>query len=183
MTIHLIGSGETGSKWPGIGPSIGCNDASKWGHPIDYLLLLNGPGQFQESRRQVIISTQPKKVYTNQPHHWKKHFENVNEITPLRRWSTGSPVKKGIYYHSSTSPFVGLSLAYNWGFNNVVMWGVDLVNHHRFGRGQKAHIQEMLKFDSYIKALQGQGMKVFIGSRGTSFDNILTVWDKELLNT
>jgi hypothetical protein len=182
MTIHIIGSGETGSKWSGIGPSIGCNDSFKWGHPIDFLLLLNRPSQFQESRREVILSTKPKKVYTNMPYVWEKYFKDVHELSPLRRWSSGSPVKKGIYYHSSTSPFVGLSMAYNFGFNNVVMWGVDLITHQKYGRGQDGHIREMLKFNSFIKAIQAQGMKVYIGSKGTAFDSILPVWDKQLIN-
>jgi hypothetical protein len=182
MTIHLIASGETGSKWPGIGPSIGCNDSGKWGHPIDFLLLLNRPSQFPPSRLETIIRTKPKKVYTNMPYAWNKYFENIHELIPLTRWTRDKKARKGTYYHSNTSPFVGLSMAQTWGFNNVVMWGVDLITHHKYGKEGKGHIQEMLRFDSYIKALQADGMKIFIGSRGTAFDNLLPVWDKNLIN-
>lgn len=179
MTIHIIASGETAGKWDGIGPSIGVNDAWKWGYPTDYLILLNIPGQFQPSRLEVIKSSKPRKLYTNVPASWKNHFDHIETITPLRRWSAGEPVKQSIIYHSKTSPFVAISLAYSWGFNQVVLWGVDMVTHQRYGHGQSGHVQEMMKYQTYIKALKDKGVRVVIGSRGTAFDNILPVWDKE----
>lgn len=178
MTIHIIASGDTGAKWPGTGPSIGVNDAWKWEHPTDYLVLLNLPSQFQQSRLEVIKNSQPKKVFTNTPSPWDKYFENTHMISPLRRWSKGEPVKKSIIYHSNTSPFVAISLAYSWGFNKIVLWGVDMVTHHRYGKGQAAHVQEMLKYQSYLQAIKLHGVDVFLGSKGTAFDHILPVWNR-----
>jgi hypothetical protein len=179
MTMHIIACGDTGEKWDGQGPSIGVNDAWRWGHPTDYLILLNSPHQFQSSRLETIKASKPKKVYTNLPSQWSPYFDQVNQISPLRRWSSGEPVKKSIYYHSNTSPFVALSLAFTWGFTEAVMWGVDMITHQRYGKQGSGHVQEMLKYQSYINALKNHGMTVFIGSKGTAFDNILQVWEKE----
>lgn len=181
MTIHVVASGETGSKWDGIGPSIGCNDAAKWGHKLDFLLLLNGPNQFQYSRLETIIKSTPKKVYTNMPSVWEKYFPNCNRVF-LRRWSAGDKLNPNYTYHSGTSPFVAISLAYSWGFNKIVLWGVDLVNHERFGIGKTKHFQELQKFRTFAQALKEKDVKVFIGSRGTAMDSFLPVWDKESVN-
>jgi hypothetical protein len=181
MTIHIIASGETGAKWDGIGPSIGVNDAAKWGYGLDYLLLLNSPGQFQQSRLETILKTKVKKVYTNLEPVWKKHFDNTHKIH-LRKWSVGEKISPNYIYHSHTSPFVGISLAYSWGFNKIVLWGVDLMTHRHFGIGQNKHFPEVNKFRTFALALKEKGVRVFIGSRGTAMDEFLPVWDKESIN-
>jgi hypothetical protein len=181
MTIHIIATGETASKWDGIGPSIGCNDAAKWGHPLDYLLLLNSPNQFEYSRAQTIIKTKVNKVYTNMPSIWEKYFNNCNRVM-LRKWVTGEKLSKNYTYHSGTSPFVAISMAYSWGFNKIVLWGVDLVNHQRYGVGTAKHYQEVDKFRTFIKALRDVDVKVSVGSKGTALDSFTPVWEKETLS-
>jgi hypothetical protein len=179
VPIHIIACGDTGKHWDGSGPSIGVNDCEKWGHKVDYLILLNSPGQFQASRLETIKASKPHKVYTNMPSQWSAYFDQVNLIAPLRRWGKGEPIRNGVYYHSNTSPFVALSMAYSWQFKQIVLWGVDLVTHHRYGKDGSGHVQEMMKFQSYFHALKSHGVEVFIGAKGTAFDNILPVWEKE----
>lgn len=180
MTIHIIASGESGSKWNGEGPSIGVNDSWKWGHPTDYLLLLNFPNQFQSSRLDTILQSKPKKVYSNVPSSWTRHFDNVVDLK-LRRWSSTSKLSKNYIFHSNTSPFVGISLAYSWGFNHIVLWGVDMITHHRYGKGQSGFFQEFDKYRTFINALKNQGVQVHLGATGTALDHILPVWNKEKL--
>lgn len=178
MTIHIVASGETGSKWAGEGPSIGCNDAGKWGHNLDYLVLLNLPSQFQSSRFEVIKETKPRKVLTNTPGAWGKYFDHVHQI-PLLKWSDTTKLKSNVTYHSNTSPFVAISLAHQWGFKKIVLWGVDFITHHRYGKEGTGHVREMLKYMSFIKALNSAGTQVYLGSLGTAFDRHLQVWNKE----
>lgn len=178
MTIHLIACGETGSKWDGQGPSIGVNDCFKWGHHPDYLVLLNNPSQFQSSRLEVIKETKPRKVLTNAPSAWEPYFQHVQQI-PLRRWSSSEKLDKGHIFHSMTSPFVGISLAHNWGFTKIILWGVDFTNHHKYGKHCSAHVGEMLKYVSFFKSLESVGTKVLLGSPGTALDHHLQVWNKE----
>jgi hypothetical protein len=178
MTIHIIGTGDTAEKWNGIGPSIGVNDAYKFGHPLSFLILVNTPNQFQHSRLEIIKKTVCKEVYTNSPTLWSKFFGNIHELY-TRKWSGGDKLSRNYIYHSRTSPFVGLSLAHSWGFNNLVMWGVDMMTHHKFGKGTSGHFQEVKQYLSFIHTLKQHGTKVSIGCRGTVFDDHLPVWDKE----
>lgn len=180
MTIHIIASGESGAKWNGEGPSIGVNDSWKWGHATDYLLLLNYPHQFQPSRLETILKSKPNKLFTNIPSSWTKHFSNVVDVK-LQKWSSTIKPSKNHTYHANTSPFVAISLAYSWGFNHIVLWGVDMVNHHRYGKDQPKFFQEFEKYRTFISALKREGVQVHLGATGTVFDNILPVWNKEKL--
>jgi hypothetical protein len=177
MTYHIIASGDTGANWDGTGPSIGVNDSWKWGHSTDFLVLLNSPGQFQSSRLETIRNSKPMKVYTNLPSQWSSYFDMVEQVY-LRRWTSGEAFRKGTIYHSNTSPFVAISLAANFGAENIVLWGVDMVTHHRYGKQGSGHVQEMMKYQSFIAALYRASVRVFIGSKGTAFDNILPVYTK-----
>lgn len=178
MTIHVISCGESGAKWHGQGPSIGVNDCAKWGYPIDYLVLLNLPSQFQYSRFETIKETKPRKVLTNTPNAWAKYFENVQQI-PLSKWSSTTKLMNSVTYHSNTSPFVAISLAHQWGFKKIVLWGVDFITHPRYGKQGTGHVREMIKYVSFIKALNSSGTNVYLGSLGTALDNHLQVWNSE----
>jgi hypothetical protein len=175
MTYHIIGCGQTAQHWQGQGPSIGVNDAEKWGFMLDHLVIVNAPNQFQDSRLQTILKSTPGKVWSHMPEFWG-NFKNIEKIRPIE-WVKGEKIRDGVVHCSKTSPFIAMSLAYNMGAKEIVLWGVDLINHPKFGVGQSKHVNEMLKFDSYIKALKEKGVEVFIGAKGTSFDNILNVWN------
>jgi hypothetical protein len=177
MILHIIATGETASQWDGLGPSIGVNDCYKWGHKVDNLLLLNHPNQFQPSRLETILKTKCDKVYTNVFYSWERHFKNLHTVSPLRRWSSGSPLKGSVFYHASTSPIVALSMGYNWGHSHLIMWGVDMMNHHKYGTDQPGHVREMRAYHSFITALKNKGVQVYIGAKGTAFDNMLPVWE------
>lgn len=179
MTIHVIASGESGAKWSGQGPSIGVNDCSKWGYPVDYLVLLNTPAQFQQSRQMDIVRTQFKTLFTTIKSHWTKFFEShgdkVNEIL-IRKWSPTTKLSKYYIYHSKTSPLVAMSLAYNMGATEIVLWGVDFKTHHRYREGQQYFIGEMRQYQTFIQALEKSGVKVYLGAEGSALGKIVPIW-------
>lgn len=176
--LHIIATGESATNWKGEGPSIGVNDAAKWGYELDYLVIVNFPNQFQQSRLQTILGTNVKKVYSSTPFSfsWQRHFHNVEEIN-TRRYSKGEKLSQNYIYHSETSPFVAMSLGYSQGFTKLVLWGVDMINHHRYGKQSPAHFNEVMMYRSFIQALSLQGVQTYIGSKGTIFDNQLPVWN------
>jgi hypothetical protein len=176
MIWNVIACGQTAQHWNGEGLTIGVNDCLKWGYEVDNLVLVNAPNQFQSSRLEMILKSKPGKVWSNMPEFWDRHFKNVERLY-LLKWTRGEKIRQGVIHHSSTSPFVALSLAYNLGAKKVILWGVDLINHPNYGRETKKHFSEMSLWDSYIKALKGKDVEIFIGAKGTSLDNILPVWN------
>jgi len=179
MTIHVVASGSSASHWKGQSPSIAVNDAAKWGYPVDYLILVNTPSQFQFSRLEDIKATQCKKVYTNSPFAWKQYFGDKVHQLYMNRWSPSDGVKKNKIYHSSTSPFVAISLAYSWDFTKIILWGVDFMNHPSYGKGTSKHTAEMLRYQAFFKALEKEGVKVYLGATGSVFENIIPIWNPE----
>jgi hypothetical protein len=176
MTYHIVACGQTAQHWNGEGLSIGVNDAEKWGYFLNNLVIVNAPNQFQDSRLKTIQRSRPGKVWSNMPEFWDRHFKNIERLH-LLRWTKGEKIRQGVIHHSSTSPFVAVSLAYNLGAKQIVLWGVDLINHPNYGKGTRKHISEMLLWDSYIYALKAEGVQIFIGARGTSFDALIPLWN------
>lgn len=188
MTFHCVASGETGAKWSGQGPSVGCNDVAKWGYPVDYLVLLNTPSQFQHSRLDDIKKTRFETLYTTIPSVWRNcycnHFTQALIIVVktkieelfIRKWSPSTKLSKNYVYHSKTSPLVAMSLAYNMGATEIVLWGVDFKTHHRYREGQQYFFGEMRQYQTFIQALEKAGVKVYLGAEGSTLQNIVPIW-------
>lgn len=176
MRISIIGLGDSAKHWDGSGPSIGVNDVYKFGHHPTYLLILNAPKLFN-GRLETITSTKPHKVYTDQPHSWQKHFTNIPVNQFLSRlWSSDRKVSKNYLYHSKTSPFAAISLAYSWGFTEIVLYGVDFVNHHKYNPSNKHYTNEFNNYKSFCDRLKEIGVNVYRISEESNL-KFLPIWD------
>lgn len=179
MTIHIIGLGETAKHWDGSGPSIGCNDAAMWGHELNYLVLLNTPNQFAPERMEYIKNTKAK-VYADHPNQWNKYFDNVHEFNS-RQWSPSNKlekISKNYLYHSKTSPFAAISLAYSWGFTNIILWGVDFKDHKIYKPGNDSFLNEFTAYKTFWQALQKAGVNLYLGHEGSNL-NFLPIWQAQ----
>ena len=177
MTYHCIACGESASHWSGQGPSIGVNDCSKWGYMVDYLVLLNTPSQFQSSRLKDILKTKIGEEVLTTTQSWMNHFDSVRQIM-VRKWSPSTKLSKWYIYHSKTSPLVAMSLAYNMGATEIVLWGVDFKTHHRYREGQQYFLGEMRQYQTFIQALEKVGVKVYLGAEGSALGKIVPIWTK-----
>ncbi|HXR80739.1 MAG TPA: hypothetical protein VN763_07475, partial [Saprospiraceae bacterium] len=125
MISQVIGCGASGKDWFNTPSdlSIGCNDCSKFGKDTDWLVVVNR--HFTPEREKIILESKPKKLITHLQH-WKKHFPQAEVI---RMQQFGKHLKKGHVYSSKTSPFIAVSLAFNAGANDIILHGVDLIDH------------------------------------------------------
>jgi len=137
-TCFIIGCGETGKYMPVLDSVtvIGVNDAAKFGKPIDILLFINRPRHFNErselehlTRLEVIKSTKPKKVVTlpSLLVEWSTWFTGNIELITVTRWR--KQIRPNETYHVDSSPFTAMSYAFNQGYTEIVLWGVDFINH------------------------------------------------------
>lgn len=179
MKIHIIGCGDSAKHWKGESPSIGVNDCFKFGYNPTYLVILNSPNQFTPDRLQIIKNTKPHKVYTDNPISWGRVITDI----PIhhfnsRQWSNSNRLQKlskNYLYHSKTSPFAAISLAYSWGFTEIVLWGVDMVDHKTYKPGNGAYINEHASFKSFTMSLKEHGCNVYLGKEGSNL-NFLPVY-------
>jgi len=180
MTIHIIGLGSSAQHWNGEGPSIGVNDSNRWGHNLNYLLLLNSPNQFEANRFEIIRNTQVQKVYTCYPNQWKAVMSVPVVEFVSRQWAHSNRLQKistNYLYHSKTSPFAAISLAFSWGFKNIVLWGVDMVDHQTYKPGNGFFQNEYTSYKTFCQSLKEKGCEVFLGCEGSNL-KFLPVWQK-----
>lgn len=179
-TISIVACGDSAKEWYKISCdlSIGVNDCLKWGHEVDYLMCLNAPWKFQarkengyQDRLSIIKKSKPQKFITCIDE-WRKYFPAAERIDPrlFSKWAT-----KGNLYHAKTSPFCAMSYAYNLGAKNIILWGVDLLNHSEYKPGQRVtefEIEQYVKFAGMIK----ENCKVWIGNENTALNKYFEVW-------
>jgi hypothetical protein len=174
MTVSIVGLGSSAKDWHKIpcDLSIGVNDALKWGKDPDQLVLINFERKFTVERLKLIKATKGK-VWTHTST-WKKHFPKA-EVIRLTPFVYG--IHPGLIYCSKTSPLVAMSLAYKQGANDLILWGVEFTNHKSYLKGTKQGDYEIAIYKKFIEQLKKKGVNVWLGAKGTAFDNYLPVYE------
>lgn len=158
----------------GLGPSIkdfkpdgnfiiGVNDS--WRYWIsDYLIVMN-VFRNEPQRTQIVWESHPKKLFSHVPG-WARH-PNYEYIGSTHPWRPDRPqsLNKGLIYHSNNSPFIGASMAFNLGFREIVLWGVDFTSHPIIKGDLLDRVKE--DFETFGQAIGKLGVKLFLGSEGS----------------
>lgn len=160
QSLNIIGCGPSAALWNGQGESLGVNDCWKYGHPTDYLLVVDFPNKFAPKRLNVIHRAAPKKFFTQLPV-WMQYAENI-ELIHLTKWR--GRLEKGKINSSLTTPFIALSIAWNLGYKEIVLWGVDM--NPDFERSWIA--EEITNIRELVNLLELEGIKVWLGSKGSA---------------
>lgn len=186
MVINIVAVGESAWDWykTPCDYSIGVNDCGKWMAAVNELLIVNSPKMFPPERLETIKRTKFDKVKTNS-HNWDKIFPpNIypgNEVIRLQAFS--KHLKKGHIYSSKSSPFVAMSLAFNMGATDIILHGVDMVNHKVFNPNNVQRSSEGRMFDYEVRQIQNftrmmadQGTKTWLSKDYGALTKILNVW-------
>lgn len=179
MTISIVACGQSAKDWhkTPCDLSIGVNDCLKFGHQVDWLVVVNAINKFTPKPKNgwtdrlfTITRSRPKRMFCHNGA-WKQFFPSAEllQLNPFR-----GTVKKGKITHSKTSPFVAINLAYDAGATNIVLWGVDFLDHPNVK--DKLLKDELLKYQQLFEALEGKGVKCWIGSPDTVLRECLEVW-------
>lgn len=174
MTVAIIGAGASAEGWGKnkFDLSIGVNDCYKFGYHPDQLVLVNFERKFLPNRLKTILATRPQKVWTHTST-WKRHFNNAEiiKLSPFNGY-----VRNGMVYSSKTSPIVAISLAYKQGATEIVLYGVDMLNHQAYRVGTKHGDHEIKNYLKFFNELMKKGIQVWLGARGSVFENKLPLW-------
>ena len=171
MICNIIGLGQTATNWDGSGYSIGVNDVEKFGFKVDRLIVVNG-FRSQPDRLKTILNSTPKDGLYSQIFSFT-HHPNYKHIGSMQRWK-GS-FKHGVLYHSSSSPFIGVSMAHNMGFKEIILYGCDMIDHKTLKNN--ALKREVMQFDTFCKALLKVGTNVYLGTEFGALKDYLPVWN------
>lgn len=173
MICSIIGCGTSAHKWyeTQTDLSIGVNDCYKFGHAPDHLLIVDSPKRFTKDRLEIIKST-PSKFITRDDQ-WKGILPSYEKVR-LQQFT--KHLKKGHVYSSKTSTFVALSLAFNHGATDVVLFGVDLKTHSTFKPGNKLRDYELRQYEKFCRMLKEQGTQTWVSSEESSLSKFLPVY-------
>jgi hypothetical protein len=170
MTVSIIGCADSAKDWfnTPCDLSIGVNDMKRFGKDPDWLVLVNRA--FSPERASVIKSTKAKKVLTTIKY-WQDHFKNSEH---LRLQPFGKHLKKGHVYSSKTSPFIALSLAFNAGATDIILFGCDLKNHPVIK--DKLLNYELRQWEKFCRMLSEYKVNVWVSSEESVLSKFLPVW-------
>jgi hypothetical protein len=174
MIVSVIGCGSSAQHWHKVPVdlSIMVNDAYKFGHQPDQLVVINFERKFTPQRLAIIKATKPKRMFTHTAT-WKKHFPEaeVIRLSPFNGY-----IRKGMIYKSKTSPIVAMSLAVNQHATDIILFGVDFLNHKSYSNNTKHGQFEISNYLKFFDQLNKMNIKVWRGSAGSAFDNNLPLW-------
>lgn len=172
MIATILGCGSSGKEWVRRGMVVGSNDCGKWGRPVDVLVLANSIHKFGD--RIKTIKKHEGEVFATTQKYWKEVFPRVQGI---KYTAFVSHIRKGMIYSARTTPIICCSLAIKLGATELILYGVDMLNHKVFARGTKRGNHEIATYVNFFKACEKIGVKVFLGATGTAFDNNLPLYE------
>lgn len=77
---------------------------------------------------------------------------------------------------SQTSPIIAISYAIKMGAKEIILYGVDFLNHRKWSRGTKSGDREIKVYCKFFAECERIGVKVYLGSNGTAFDLMLPLY-------
>lgn len=187
MTVSIIGCGDSAKEWfkTPCDLSIGVNDCVKFGHQVNHLVVVNSPLKFHPkvsnnyvNRFKTITDSKPERFFCHNSN-WKPYFPKY-ELLSLRTFI--GTYKKDRIYSAKTSPFVAVTLAVSLGATEIILFGVDMINHHKFSaQADKKHQSDFCtELDHYrllFEGLDDNGIKVYIGNENTVLKDYLPLYD------
>lgn len=173
MICSIVALGSSAQDWHKVkcDLSIGVNDALRWGHDVDQLVIVNFPRKFTPERMKYILSTKAKIwIHTSV---WKTYFPNavLLRLSPF----TGF-IRKDHIYSTKTSPMVAMSLAIKQGAKDIILWGIDFQNHRSYTDKTKDGIHEIKNYLKFFEQVKKLGINIWRGADNTAFDLYVPLW-------
>lgn len=182
MVVSIIGCGSSGKDWANAhcDLSIGVNDMYKFGYHPDWLVVVNMPSKFEGQRLRTIQQTQPTRFLTHSIRAWaQKGVSKPEYIKNLTGFHTRvTMIRQGFIYTSKTSPIVAMSLAFNEGAKEVILWGVDFKDHSKYREGTSAGNKEIAVYRKFIELLDKKGVKTYLGSSGSALEKWIPIYER-----
>lgn len=181
MRVSIVACGSSARDWHKlpVDLSIGVNDMYKFGHHPDWLVVVNMPHKFGSQknngidRLKIIHATKPKRFLTHSVKNWNKAFPKAEYIKNLAAFHVrAKTIQKGFVYCANTSPIIAMSLGFNTGATEIVLWGVDMESHHTYRNGTSRGNKEIDLYLKFIECLERKGVKVYLGSE----QSVLSKW-------
>ncbi len=159
MICHVIGLGASAAQWDGKGFSIGVNDAFRF-KPTNHLIVINSFKNLPE-RATIIQQSKPEIFWSH-----LREYEHRPDYQRLSMKHFMRKFEPDTVYHSNNSPFVAVTLAYKLGYREIVLWGVDFIDHRNIKEGSDRLNIALQDYANLQKGLLQNGASMFVGVKG-----------------
>lgn len=135
---------------PDNGFKIGVNDINKFVN-VNHLVILDNPSRFTKERLSIINKSNPD-ILISHINLWsyKKNFHQIKLAS--NRSSITQINEPNVYPYSIMSPYVAIIHAYKLGFDDIMIYGVDLTNHEFLSDNykQKRVLKDISTLNNYF---------------------------------
>lgn len=174
MTIHVLGLGDSLEHYkPDNNITIGVNDIHKF-IKTDYVVCVDHLFAFSKDRLETILKTRCKGFYS-QIVDWGMVIPNFKLIEFNSGRGLLHELDNNKFCYSNNSPFVACILAYKLGAKNIVLHGVDLIDHPHIKGNSKE--KALLDYKNLNKAFKSRGVNLFVGSKDTNLVSFLPIFN------
>ena len=137
MNIAIIGLGQScpKEKPKGIDIAIGVNDAPDW---CDAIVVVDPPRVFNKERLDTIVNHFGK-LYTNDDEWSKLRQAEIFKLAAKRHDMFYVGTNTIVQSFTSIIPAIGVA-AWEYQFQPIYLYGVDLINHHALSDPAKTAI-------------------------------------------
>jgi hypothetical protein len=159
---NIIGLGPSLKSYrPDGNFSIGCNDCFR-SVETDYLVCVS---RLPTERSVFVQNARPKKLLSMMPI-YKSHpcYEYIGNLHPWKEYRPNN-ITKGMVFFSNNTPFIACSIAYNLGYREIVLWGVDFTDHPHLNGG--ALNKTVVDFDQLQKEFEKNNASMYLGCQGS----------------
>lgn len=176
--IHILGLGESLSTYkPDEFETFGVNDIWKKVH-TDYLLCIDFPKVFTEERRKIILASKPKIFFSHLDGSEVPREENYNwtQMPNFKKITFGSllTIESGEVPKSNNSTYCAVCIAYQIGYEKIIMHGVDFKNHHQLNKNGNFE-KAMRDFKTLYDYLKSKNINLFVSSKISSLSDFIPV--------
>lgn len=174
MKIHVIGLGDTKEEYLKYQNelSIGVNDVHSFVN-TDFVVCIDKPHRFSEDRKNIILNTKSLGFFTNLIE-WNT-IENFNLINLALIRGSLDELNSSNYCYSNNSPFVACILAYKMKAKEIILHGVDLINHHALSRTEQQS-RALKDYSNLNNRLKNYGIKMYVSSKSSKLSDFLPLY-------
>ena len=174
MTIHVLGLGNSLEYYkPDNNITIGVNDIHKY-IKTDYVVCVDHLFSFSKDRLETILKTRCKGFYS-QIVDWGLLIPSFKLIEFNSGRGSLQELDNDKFCYSNNSPFVACVLAYKLGAKNIILHGVDLIDHPHIKGNSKE--KALLDYKNLNKAFKSRGVNLFVGSKDTNLVSFLPIFN------
>ena len=177
MVCSVIGLGKSAEGYENKGEqAIGVNDAYKI-YPVDYLICVDPPVRFNKKRLATIRNSSPIEFLS--------HYSEWASFMPMFRQIKLAPIRfdlryldSDLYCYSDNSPFVAVVHAYKMGASEIVMYGVDFVDHPALNKDEHHNKRILKMYFELSKELARRNVKLYVSSNLSLLSQVLPIYAK-----